>query len=154
MPKALSVKEVELATLNDETLQELKRWLATNSNGQLPAELASFKHVKHELSCTKGGIILRGSRIVIPTLLQVRVVELAHGGHQGIVKTKALIRSKVWFPGIDARVEQAIKVCVECQVNTDRENYEPMKPSPCRLVLGTQYQGTTLGLWMMVGTGM
>ena len=104
--------------------------MATNSNGQLPAELASFKHVKHELSCTKGGIILRGSRIVIPTLLQARVVELAHGGHQGIVKTKALIRSKVWFPGIDARVEQAIKVCVECQVNTDRENYEPMKPSP------------------------
>jgi hypothetical protein len=57
------------------------------------------------------------------------VGKLAHGGHQGIVKTKALIRSNVWFPGIDARVEQAIKVCVECQVNTDRENYEPMKPS-------------------------
>ena len=40
--------------------------------------------------------------MVVPTKLQERVVELAHQGHQGMVKTKRLIREKVWFPGIDA----------------------------------------------------
>jgi len=39
------------------------------------------------------------TRIVIPTAL--KVIQLAHEGHQGIVKTKALLRSKVWFPNID-----------------------------------------------------
>jgi hypothetical protein len=33
--------------------------------------------------------------------LRKRVVELAHGSHQGIVKTKRLIRLRVWFSGID-----------------------------------------------------
>jgi hypothetical protein len=30
-------------------------------------------------------------------LTRQRVLELAHGGHQGIVKTKTLIRSRVWL---------------------------------------------------------
>ena len=32
-------------------------------------------------------------------------LQLAHEGHQGIVKTKQLLRQKVWFPNIDAQVE-------------------------------------------------
>lgn len=32
-------------------------------------------------------------------------VHLAHRGHQGIVKTKQLLREKVWFPGIDSLVD-------------------------------------------------
>ena len=41
--------------------------------------------------------MLRDHRIVILKSLRKRVVELAHG----IVKTKRLIRSRVWFSGID-----------------------------------------------------
>ncbi|GFR63238.1 Pol protein [Elysia marginata] len=32
-----------------------------------------------------------------------------------IVKTKQLIREKVWFPGIDKLVEEHLKGCVPCQ---------------------------------------
>ena len=130
IPKALTVKEVEAATANDKLLQTLKQWLTTDTKRPFPVGLERFKHVRDDLSCTKGGIVLRGNRIVIPASLQTRVVDLAHGGHQGIVKTKALIRSRVWFAGIDAKVEHAVKVCAQCQVNTDKESYEPMRPSP------------------------
>ena len=41
---------------------------------------------------------LRGSRPVIPGELRPRVLELAHEGHQGILKTKCRLRSKVWWP--------------------------------------------------------
>ena len=34
----------------------------------------------------------------------------AHEGHQGIAKTKALLRKKVWFPGIDSAVEKKVKL--------------------------------------------
>ena len=114
IPKALTVKEVEAATASDKLLQTLKQWLTTDTKRPFPVGLEGFKHVRDDLSCTKGGIVLRGNRIVIPASLQTRVVDLAHGGHQGIVKTKALIRSRVWFAGIDAKVEHAVKVCAQC----------------------------------------
>ena len=57
-------------------------------------------------------LVMRDYHIVIPSTLQKRVVELAHEGHQGMSKTKELIRTKVWFPGIDAAVEESVKRCI------------------------------------------
>ena len=50
-------------------------------------------------------------------------------GHQGIVKTKLLIKSRLWFPGIDSKVEEKVKNCKECQAMDQRRNYEPLRPS-------------------------
>ena len=63
-----------------------------------------FKKVKDDLSICNG-IVLRGSNIVLPSSVRNAAIELAHVGHQGIVKTKSLIREKIWFPGIDRLVE-------------------------------------------------
>ena len=63
-------------------------------------------------------MVLRGNRIVVPCKLRVRAVELAHVGHQGIVKTKRLIREKVWFPGIDRMVKEKVDNCLACQAVT------------------------------------
>ena len=59
-------------------------------------------------------MILRDHRLIIPDSLRKKVIEIAHASHQGIVKTKQLIREKVWFPGIDKKVEQAVKSCIPC----------------------------------------
>ena len=64
---------------------------------------------------------LRDNRIVIPTSLQRKVVDLAHMGHQGIVKKKALLREKVWF---------YVKNCLTCQIVTPSFNREPLRMSP------------------------
>ncbi len=76
-------------------------------------------------------IILRGHRIIIPSELCDKAVDLAHTSHQGIVKTKMLIREKVWFPGIDSLVELKVKNCISCQAATNNaENIEPLKMTP------------------------
>ena len=41
--------------------------------------------------------MLKNSRIVIPRCFEIIVVKLAHIGHQGLVKTKSLLGSKVFF---------------------------------------------------------
>ena len=67
---------------------------------------------------------------MIPASLQSRTIQLAHEGHQGIQKTKSLIRSKVWFPGIDSLTEYAVSRCIPCQANSNRSNQEPLQMSP------------------------
>ena len=63
--------------------------------------------------------------------LRERVVQIAHRGHQGIVQTKRLIRARLWFPGIDIRVERAVRELILCQAaESDKRSYEPLKPSP------------------------
>ena len=87
--------------------------------------------VKDELTvCSTRDIILRGTRLIIPKELQAHVVKLAHEGHQGIVKTKSLLREKVWFPGIDKTVENEVKNCAACLVSTPETKREPLKMSP------------------------
>ena len=50
------------------------------------------------------------------TILQEdKVMQLAHEGHQGIVKTKLLLTTKVWFPDSDRRAEAAVHNCPACQ---------------------------------------
>ena len=75
--------------------------------------MPAYLHVKNEL-CTYGEVLLRGSRLVIPRELRPRVLELAHEGHQG--KTKCRLRSKVWWPKMDADAEKLCRSCHGCQV--------------------------------------
>ena len=64
-------------------------------------ELKAYQMCAEELTATKAGDLLKGSRIVIPKALQDRATQLGHVGHQGIEKTKALLREKIWYPGMD-----------------------------------------------------
>lgn len=45
-------------------------------------------------------------RIIIPTNLRQRVLDLAHQGHPGIVSLKSRLRTKVWWPGIHSDAEK------------------------------------------------
>ena len=130
LPPAITIQEVWEATSVDQEMQDLIVLIQrSRPNEKLPTKLASYAHVFKELSVTRGGLVLKGERLVIPGQLRARIVDLAHGGHQGIVKTKSLIRSRVWFPNIDNIVERKVKTCLECQANSDRQNYEPLRPS-------------------------
>jgi len=71
-------------------------------------------------------ILLRGTGIVVPKVLRDKVVRLAHEGHQGLVKTKYRLRSKVWWPGMDKDVENLCKVCHDCQVTSSCDPPDPM----------------------------
>ena len=76
--------------------------------------MSPYLKLKDELAVYQGNV-LRKSRIILPFSLRDRAVDLAHRGHQGVVKTKSLLREKVWFPGIDVMVEDKVKACLPCQ---------------------------------------
>jgi len=91
--------------------------------------------VRQEL-CTYGNLLLRGTRIIIPKELRKRVLELAHKGHQGIVKTKSMLRIKVWWPGMDKEAKRLCRTCHGCQVNSEFSNLNQLQGLYHLLVLG------------------
>ena len=106
IPKALSVEEICEATAKDPTLQEVMKrissgnWNNLNSNNGTDQDiLKAFGNVSSELTSVDGKIVLRGNRIVIPTVMQNRVVELTHEGHQGLVKTLPCFALRSGFQG-------------------------------------------------------
>ena len=89
--------EIKTATDKDTTLRCLRAAIRSNCwNGDI---LQPFRAIKHEISVDlTNNILLRGTRIIIPESLQRHVIKLAHKGHQGTAKTKALLLEYVWFP--------------------------------------------------------
>ena len=91
----------------------------------------ALEKVKEALTlCSSYGVILRHRQIVVPENLHQTVIDLAHEGHQGIEKTKSLLREKVWFPGINSEVEKKVKSCLACQATTIETKREPLNMSP------------------------
>ena len=74
-----------------------------------------------------GRLVMRGMRIVIPVSLRKRVLKIAHEGHQGIVKTKDRLQSKVWWPNMNSMVERHCKKCLGCQAVTPIATIPPVK---------------------------
>ena len=137
-PKALKTEDIESATQSDPTLQAVAEaiqkgnWHHVSKYPSINvADFHLLERVKEELTLNApGNLILRGTRIVIPKSLQEHVVELAHEGHQGLVKTKSLLREKVWFPNIDKLAESKVKTCADCLVATPECKREPLQMSP------------------------
>ena len=103
---------------------------AIQSDQWTDEEVTPYLRIQDELAVYRG-IVLRHTRIVLPFSLRERAVELAHRGHQGVVKTKSLLREKAWFPGIDAMVEERVKACIPCQATSTHgsEHCTPLKMS-------------------------
>ena len=74
-----------------------------------------------------GQIVMRGNRIILPESLWKQTLSLAHEGHQGITRTKARLREKVWWTNMDKQVEQLVKACYQCQLVGPRTKPEPIR---------------------------
>ena len=92
----------------------------------LACELKGLSTVRDDLTAHPSGILLKGGKIVLPKVLQDRAISIAHEGHQGMSRTKSFLRSKVWFPGINDRVEAAVMSCTACQL----VHSDPVRPEP------------------------
>ena len=133
VPKYMSLEEVKTETMKDSTMQtaieliHTQKWYTIkNLDDSVNKEfLKCLSKVCDELSVTDS-VILRGTRLVLPPNLHKRAVDIAHLGHQGVAKTKALLREKVWFPFIDNLVDQRVKSCIPCQANTPE--HRPTEP--------------------------
>ena len=126
VPVALRIKEIERASAQDFELQTITNCLIDVKWDNTPKQ---YLPVRNELTFF-GHVILWGTRIVIPQALRKGVVSLAHEGHQGVVKTKERLRTKVWWPAMDCDAEKRCAECYGCQMVTKNVPPPSLKSTP------------------------
>lgn len=90
-------------------------------------ELAPFYSRRNELTIHQG-CLLWGGRVIVPQKLRQQILDQLHEAHSGVVKMKSLARSYVWWPGIDAEIENITKACQGC-MNIQKEPVKvPLHP--------------------------
>ena len=84
-PAAVSIRDNERASADDTELQSVRQFVKTGDAAHLPWP---YLPLRYELT-TIGQVVLCGTRIVPLVSLRSQILQLAHEGHQGIVKQKS-----------------------------------------------------------------
>ena len=84
-----------------------------------------YKSIKDYLS-VEDGLILYGSRILIPKSSRKDVLAKLHMSHQGVERTKRRARQTVYWPGIINDIATTIQSCNSCQERQPSQCKEPM----------------------------
>ena len=126
VPHKMNVEEIIQATEKDEAVIALKN--AVTSGSWDDPKVKPYSMLKDKITVDHNNkILLRGTRIIIPASLQKCTIQIAHEGHQGQARTKALLRETVWLPGIDEQVRTELEHCLACQATAQPNHPEPIK---------------------------
>ena len=72
---------------------------------------------------------------------------MAHQGHADTSAMKRLLRTRVWFPGMDNAIHKTVEKCLACQASTPQVRRDPLIPSEPPLQpwesLGADHWGPT-----------
>ena len=99
----------------------IKGWPKQRS--ECPDNLKSFWNYCGELSILDG-LVLKGTRIVIPSQCQKDILTQLHEGHFGVDHMKMHARDSVYWPQINKDIEELVKSCEICQENACRNNQD------------------------------
>ena len=92
-----------------------------------PANLHAHWNYCDELTVAVG-LILKGTRIVIPKSLQPDVLQQLHYAHQGAEKCKLRAKGSVLWENINKDIVEMVKSCPHCQHHQKSNAKEPLLP--------------------------
>ena len=127
----IQLSEIQTTTTEDETLQLLVQQIVKGWPDRIqeihPA-LKPFWSLREDLY-VEDGIVLIGTRVVIPQALRSSVLKNLHKSHMGIEKTKLLAKDCVYWPGIYPDIDDTVGQCATCQRYQNQQVKEPIIPS-------------------------
>ncbi|XP_030760795.1 uncharacterized protein K02A2.6-like [Sitophilus oryzae] len=123
---AVTINEVNDQSKTDAEIQMIKKCLDDDKFWESEKVIQAYKPFKTEY-CFHENILLRGTKIVMPTALRSKVLSLSHEGHPGRDNMKRLLRAYAWWPKIDVDVTEYVKQCHGCALVTVTNIPEPLK---------------------------
>lgn len=124
---AIDISEIESATINDRELTLVREALRSGIWNE--TEIKPFEAFQNELGFV-GELVVRGNKMVIPTSLRKRFLQLGHEGHPGESAMKRRLRDRVWWPGMDRDISKLVAVCEGCRLVGLPQKPEPMRCRP------------------------
>ena len=151
---AISVARKVALPLYQKTKDELDMMLEETYCSEGWPDKHSVKDAMRPYWSTRGeltvvqNILLKGTRIVIPSSMRLEILDKIHEGHQGIAKCRERAKSSMWWPGLSREIQDLVQQCRTCAL--DRDN----KPEPliATLLPDHPWQIVATDLFQMRGT--
>ena len=112
----IDIQRVKEETAQDSTLNILKNTIYTGwpeFRKMCPQELWEYWNYRCDMTLDDG-LVMKGSRVVIPERLRKEVLLSLHTGHQGETKCLLLARESVFWPGITKDIKEMVQQCEVC----------------------------------------
>ncbi len=94
---------------------------------ELPESVRDYWNYRDEVGI-QDGLLLKGTRLIIPPSMQDMILQRLHIGHSGREKTKDKARNYVFWPRINAAIDHMIERCAPCLKHSRQQQREPMIP--------------------------
>ena len=111
------LRELKKVTAEDETLKMVIQFIRhgwPDEKREVPPIARAYFNYREELT-NEDGVVLKGSRLVIPQQLRKDTLQQLHRSHMGVEATLRRARDTVFWPGINAEIQQLIDNCEACQ---------------------------------------
>ena len=132
---AIPVSDVKLKQLidaqdEDEVTKKIKEYCLEGwpEKHQLQSAIRPYWADRGELTIVKG-ILLKSTRLVIPSAMRLEILDRIHEGHQGITKCRERAKQSVWWPGMSKQIQDMIECCRVCNEHK-KNSREPLIPTP------------------------
>ncbi|XP_032519843.2 uncharacterized protein K02A2.6-like [Danaus plexippus] len=113
----VDVDLIATATKKDRVLSRVRHYILVGWPSKVDdKDLHSYWLHRSELSLHEDCVLL-GCRVVIPPELREPILRALHRVHSGIVQTKVLARSYVWWPQLNTDIESLVSRCDKCLEN-------------------------------------
>ena len=109
--------ELRIATKEDPVLSMLMSYVINGfpeTRRNMHSQTRSYWSFRDEITIDDG-ILLKGTRVIIPSCLTAKFLQDLHQGHQGITRTQQRARNHVYWPNMNQDVEEYIRSCDTCQ---------------------------------------
>ena len=118
------LSQIIAAQDQDKVCKQVKRYCSAHwhNKNHIEQDIKPYYQANGEITVVHG-LLMRGTRIVIPKCLQQETLQRVHEGHQGINKCRARTNQSVWWLGISAQITTFVQNCQSCsETSTCRPN--------------------------------
>ena len=125
------MQEVKDETTKDHTLQLLSRQVMQSwpdNVKKVDSAVKPYWSLKYVIS-VEDGLVLLGSRLIVPESLRGNILQQIHEGYLDIEKCKLRAKSCVYWPNIYREIETLVSSCGVCQKYQNSQQKEPIIPS-------------------------
>ena len=107
---------MKITTTEDELQQKVIKFCYTgwpSDTSRIEQDIKPHFPIRDGLSFTNG-ILLKGSRIVVPKSVRQEMKNLIHQGHQGIEKCRKRARKTLYWPRMNHEIDEMVSTCDQC----------------------------------------